>query len=415
MVYSRHNRPRPEPSRMPPASRASASEGRRESSQSGRDSAARFRPNGSTVKRTSKTGRPSGAQSAAASRLDLSARLRALQRALGLRVERRDALLDMVRAVNATLDPAKIADLIVDRASSWVPAPSWALVSVDQSAQLAVLAERGLSSSDYGSAVFGVAAWVMDKGEEFATGDLARDSRVTSQLAASVLAFPLSCRGRRVGALIALDPAPSAKEPKLAQAMLRAIKVLLEPASVALDNAQLLKRTEALSVTDDLTRLYNSRYLNLVLRRETKRASRSGRPLSLLFIDLDGFKSVNDTHGHLCGSRALVEAAAVIRGSARETDVVARFGGDEFALVLPDTGGEGAFAVGERILERIAAHKFLSREGLNIRLTASVGVATLPDVAASADELVQAADAAMYKVKDRGKNGIQAASAPADT
>ena len=93
-----------------------------------------------------------------------------------------------------------------------------------------------------------------------------------------------------------------------------------------------MKRAEALSVTDDLTRLYNSRYLNQVLRRETKRASRSGRPLSLLFIDLDGFKSINDTHGHLFGSRALVEAATVIRGSARETDVVARFGGDEFAL-----------------------------------------------------------------------------------
>ncbi len=164
--------------------------------------------------------------------------------------------------------------------------------------------------------------------------------------------------------------------------MLRAVRVLLEPASVALDNALLLKRAEALSVTDDLTHLYNSRYLNLVLRRETKRASRSGRPLSLLFIDLDGFKAVNDTHGHLFGSRALVEAAAVIRSSARETDVVARFGGDEFALVLPDTGGEGAFAVGERIRERIAAHRFLAGDGLDIHLTASVGVATLPDVAA---------------------------------
>ena len=140
-----------------------------------------------------------------------------------------------------------------------------------------------------------------------------------------------------------------------------------------------------------------------MLRRETKRASRSGRPLSLLFIDLDGFKAVNDTHGHLFGSRALVEAAAVIRGSARETDVVARFGGDEFALVLPDTGGEGAFAVGERIRERIAAHTFLAGDGLDIHLTASVGVATLPDVAASAEELVQAADKAMYQVKDRGQ------------
>ena len=413
MVYSRHDRRPPEPASMP-SSRAIVSEGRRKASETGRGSAAQFlTTNGSTVKRPSKTARPSGAL-AASSRLDLSARLRALQRALRLRVERRDALLDMVRAVNATLDPGKIAELIVDRASTWVPAPAWALVSVDQSAQLAVLAERGLSS-EFGSAVFGVAAWVMDKGEEFATADLAHDSRVTSDLAASVVAFPLSCRGRRVGALISLDPSPSTKEPKIPTPMLRSIKVLLEPAAVALDNSLLLKRTEALSVTDDLTRLYNSRYLNLVLRRETKRASRSGRPLSLLFIDLDGFKAVNDNHGHLCGSRALVEAAAVIRGSARETDVVARFGGDEFALVLPDTGGEGAFSVGERILERIAAHKFLSREGLNIRLTASVGVATLPDVAASADELVQAADAAMYKVKDRGKNGIQAASAPADT
>jgi two-component system, cell cycle response regulator len=228
------------------------------------------------------------------------------------------------------------------------------------------------------------------------------------------MAFPLSCRGRRVGALIGLDRALSAREPRLAPSTLRAVRVLLEPASVALDNALLLKRAEALSVTDDLTHLYNSRYLNLVLRRETKRASRSGRPLSLLFIDLDGFKGVNDVHGHLCGSRALVEAAAVIRGSARETDVVARFGGDEFALILPDTGGEGAFAVGERIRERIASHRFLTGDKLDVHLTASVGVATLPDVAASAEELIHAADKAMYQVKDSGKNGIQAAVAPAD-
>ena len=163
------------------------------------------------------------------------------------------------------------------------------------------------------------------------------------------------------------------------------------------------------------THLYNSRYLDLVLHKETKRASRSGRPLSLLFIDLDGFKSINDNHGHQFGSRALVEAAAVIRGSARETDVVARFGGDEFALILPDTGGEGAYAVGERIRERLAAHIFLADQGLSIHLTGSVGVATLPDVADSAEELLKAADMAMYQVKDRGKNGIQTGVAPADT
>jgi two-component system, cell cycle response regulator len=167
-----------------------------------------------------------------------------------------------------------------------------------------------------------------------------------------------------------------------------------------------MQRAESLSVTDDLTQLYNSRYLSQVLRRETKRASRSGRPLSLLFVDLDGFKGVNDVHGHLCGSRALVEAAGVIRSSARETDMVARFGGDEFALVLPDTGSEGAAAVGERIRDRIAAFRFLGSEGLDVRLTASVGVATLPDVAASVEGLIRAADQAMYQVKELGKNDV---------
>ncbi len=319
----------------------------------------------------------------------------------------------MTRAVNGTIDPARIADLLLDQAASWVPAGVWAVVAIEPSGVASILAARDLAP-DWHAPVQAVAEWVVQHGEAFSTADLAGDPRVDGWPAAALVALPLACRGRRVGAVIALDPTPAARPPKLGAGWLREVETLSEPAASALESALRFKRVEALSVTDDLTQLYNSRYLNQVLRRETKRASRSGRPLSLLFVDLDGFKTVNDTHGHLFGSRALVEAATIIRGSARETDVVARFGGDEFALVLPDTGGEGAFAVGERIRERVAAFRFLAHDRLDIRLTASVGVATLPDAAVSAEELVQAADKAMYQVKQSGKNGIQAATSPAD-
>jgi diguanylate cyclase (GGDEF)-like protein len=259
-------------------------------------------------------------------------------------------------------------------------------------------------------AAIGVARWVMAHGRELTSADLRKDSRATGA-AGAVLAWPLRCRAQVVGALVVAERQAATQAPSLLPPVGQLLGIMLEGPAQALDNALRLRRSEELSVTDDLTQLYNSRYLNQVMRREAKRASRSGRPLSLVFLDLDGFKSVNDNHGHQAGSKALVEAAAVIRRCARETDMVARFGGDEFAIILPDTGSEGAAAVGDRVRERVEAHPFLAGNGLNLRLTVSVGVATLPDVAGSAEELVRAADMAMYPVKDSGKNGVRIAQA----
>jgi diguanylate cyclase (GGDEF)-like protein len=331
-----------------------------------------------------------------------------LQAALKRRLARADVLADMIHAVNASLDPEKVAEALVARVSSWVPAHAWLVLAVDGGGRTLTMAATGLLAP-LDSAAHAVGGWVIRTGEVFSTGSVAEDRRVTDDAAVASLGFPLDCRGRTIGALVAMDRAVSRVAPRFTDATMTALAAALEPGAIAIENALRVQRAEGLSVTDDLTQLYNSRFLSQVLRRETKRASRSGRPLSLLFIDLDGFKEINDTHGHLFGSRALVEAAGVIRSSARETDMVARFGGDEFAMILPDTGSEGAAAVGERVREKVATFRFLEGDGLDIRLTVSVGVATLPDVAASADGLVQAADEAMYWVKDHGKNGLYVA------
>ena len=350
---------------------------------------------------------PRGAQA------DLAARLQHGASALQDRLNRRDTLIELIRSVNATLDPRKVAEALLGQAQRWFPAACLAVAVQDGSQHASLIAERG-PCEPYADGLERVARWITEHNEEFMTANLATDERVPEGPAAAVIGFPLRCRARTIGALMALDTAPSRDMPQL-----RA-----ERAVGAADDARAARRSRSTRcctcagsrscrLPTISTSLYNSRYLNQVLRRESKRASRSGRPLSLLFLDLDGFKSVNDQHGHLCGSRALVEAATVIRGCARETDVPARFGGDEFALVLPDTGSEGAVAVAERVRERIAAHAFLkASDGLDIRLTASVGVATLPDVAASAEELIKAADTAMYRVKDRGKNGVVLATEP---
>jgi diguanylate cyclase (GGDEF)-like protein len=346
-------------------------------------------------------------------RTDLADRLRPLQTALRRKLGRADVLAEVIRAVNSSLDPERVADTLVQRVGEWVPAPTWLVLAVDDGGRVRTLASRALTSTLTEPAQ-AVAEWVMQSGEPFATANLALDRRVTQDTASArtaVVGFPLECRGQTVGAIVALDRAPAARQPKFTAATLTALLAALEPGAIALDNALRVQRAEALSVTDDLTQLYNWRYMQQVLRRETKRALRGNRPLSLLFVDLDGFKSINDSHGHLFGSRALVESAGVIRASARETDIVARFGGDEFALVLPDTASDGAVSVGERIRDRLAAHRFLEGDGLSIALTASVGVATLPDVAAAAEELIQAADEAMYWVKSHGKNGIHVAGA----
>ncbi|MDA8429263.1 MAG: diguanylate cyclase [Geobacteraceae bacterium] len=184
------------------------------------------------------------------------------------------------------------------------------------------------------------------------------------------------------------------------------IRFLLEQSARAFQNAENYTLAKDMLFIDDLSGLFNHRYLEVALDRELKRAERYASQLAVLFMDLDSFKKVNDTHGHLVGSRVLREMGDLLKKSTREVDVVIRYGGDEYTIILVETGAETAGIVAERIRSQVEAHDFLAAEGYAIRLTCSIGYACCPEDTMSKQELLDMADQAMYIGKAGGKNCV---------
>ena len=221
----------------------------------------------------------------------------------------------------------------------------------------------------------------------------------------SILCCPISRRAEKIGVLelINRSSGPFTDED------LAFVQKALPPLAVSLAVAREFENSRKLTITDDLTGLYNSRYLRRYLEIDVKRCLRYKKKVSLLFIDVDGFKRINDTYGHLAGSRILAETGELFRQVIRESDVVARYGGDEFVIVLPETPLAGALITAERIRKKVAEHEF-SPHDLQIRLTVSLGVACYPRHALTAEELVRKADAAMYLAKESSRNNIKTAT-----
>jgi diguanylate cyclase (GGDEF)-like protein len=216
-----------------------------------------------------------------------------------------------------------------------------------------------------------------------------------------IIALPLVSGERVVGVL------EGSRTRSFSRSETNLLNTLTIPIAAALSNSVRIAEAERLSLTDDLTRLRNARYLRQFLVNEIKRARRYRTRVAALFLDLDDFKRVNDLHGHLAGSHALMEVAAVILPSVRDTDCVVRYGGDEFVLILTETGIDEALQVAERIRAKIEAHRFTGGRRLRFSLTASFGLAVFPVHALSPQQLIAYADRAMYQAKAANKNCIR--------
>ena len=179
----------------------------------------------------------------------------------------------------------------------------------------------------------------------------------------------------------------------------------IERSSLLTFGLRLFQKTRELSITDEVTPLYNFRHFHQILDRELKLVDRYRSVLSLIFVDLDRFKPINDQYGHLRGSRTLREVGFLIRAAVRETDYPSRYGGDEFVIILPQTDHGAAILLAEKLRRLIEGHTFLQEEGINARIGCSLGIATYPADASTKEALIRLADQRMYEDKETRKAG----------
>lgn len=225
----------------------------------------------------------------------------------------------------------------------------------------------------------------------------------------SVMALPFSVDELQMGVFLLRrtvdEPCFDASDVEFASTVVRSGVTAIQRAR-AVEAAQADNdRLEALLQTDPLTQLVNRRALKTRLLAEMERVRRYDAPLAMLLLDLDHFKKINDTYGHLVGDEVLTGVGSLLQRTARSIDTVARYGGEEFVVVLPETSWQGAVAFAERIRDKLASHRFQIAGTQQIQVTASIGVATYPwPQLESAEDLFRAADSALYRAKGRGRN-----------
>jgi len=263
----------------------------------------------------------------------------------------------------------------------------------------------------------GLAGWVAKSGEAVVVADTSKDSRFFGQVdertkveTRSIVAVPVRFREQCLGVIELIN---CVGPEGFSQRDLVLLEALADYAAIAIENARHVQRIHELTITDDCTSLYNARHLNFMLDTEIYRSHRYAFEFSLIFIDLDHFKSVNDTYGHMVGSKLLSEIGEAIKEKCRMIDLAFRYGGDEFVVLLPQTSKENALGVAKRLHKLIRETKWLKDTGLDINITASVGVASYPTDSRTKAELLHLADEAMYSVKNTTRDSVAASGVAA--
>jgi diguanylate cyclase (GGDEF)-like protein len=330
-------------------------------------------------------------------------------------VERLLATIEFSKALVSAYDMETLLTAILARIKAIIPARNWSLLLIDpQTKELYFAVVVGVAPEMVKNIRLkpgeGIAGTVASTGVPIFIPEVGQDARFSARVDAttgfatrSIIALPLMVRGEVIGVFEVVNVED---EKYFREKYLPHLTILADYVAIAVDNVRNLQKLEARTFIDEVTGFYNTRYLIHELDRLIPQHLSRGEPFSVVFLDLDNFKKVVDTYGHLRGSKVLAQVARVIHGVLGPDDSLVRYGGDEFLLLLPRRSQADALQIARRLRLTLNATALLQDENLAIKVTASYGIATVPEDAQDREKLLLIADRAMFGSKGRGRDRI---------